>query len=131
MNMNEIVGRNIREFIKAKGKQNKWVIERTGMNSKTFYNLLDGKGNVAKHAETIANLFRINEVAYFYKTDFKPPLTFSEIKEKDDFIHYAALSYHNQGDKQEFLRTMEILDEFIEIIDVIQSALDNEELIYS
>lgn len=125
--INLIVGNNIRNFIAAKNKQHTWVIERTGMSKKTFYNLLDGKGNVTKHTEVIAKLFR-KDPLYFYQNELELPSSTLEINEKYNFVNLAAASYHVDHDKVEFLETMKILDEFIEIVDVMKTVVEDKEI---
>lgn len=121
--INKIVGNNIRDFIKARGKQHTWVLERTGMNKKTFYNLLNGKGDVAKQTEIIAKVFR-KDPLYFYQNDIKLPYSDEEIDKQHSFVNSVAASYHDNGDRDEFLETIEILDEFIEMIDVLKATTE-------
>ncbi|MGG0511268.1 hypothetical protein [Priestia megaterium] len=123
-NINKLVGDNIRNYIKARGKQHTWVIERTGMNKKTFYNLLNGQGDVAKQSEIIAKLFR-KDPLHFYQKDMELPFSDEQINQKFNFVNSVAASYHDNGDRNEFLETIEVLDDFIDMIDVLKSATKN------
>lgn len=77
-NINQIVGENIKKYIEATGKSQKWVYQKSGMTRSVFYNLLKGKGDVMKNAEKIAKVFRIKDPLYFYNQKFEPLMSLKE-----------------------------------------------------
>ena len=118
--MNEIVANNIKSYIEARGKSHKWVIERTKMSKGTFYNLLKGEGDIFKHVEAISRLFKIEDPDFFFKVDFQIPLGIQEIRANQHIHNLAAASYYSSADTSEFHNTMNILDDFITMIDALE-----------
>ncbi|MCK2000788.1 hypothetical protein MZM54_05220 [[Brevibacterium] frigoritolerans] len=79
--MNKIISKNIQTFLKAKGRNEEWIIERLGMDAETFKKLLNGEEEGILYLEKFAKLFRKN-VEYFKDENMVPPLTVEEITEK-------------------------------------------------
>jgi hypothetical protein len=118
-NINEIVARNVKNYIEAVGKSQKWVYERSGIPKATFYNLLKG-GDINKSIPKLNKLFRIQDPFYFYNENIQLPRTLEEL-EADSIKNFSAASF-NGTDSQEFRNTMAMLDEIINMIHTLKTA---------
>lgn len=118
--INVIVARNIENYIRAIGKSKKWVYERSGIPKATFYNLLNGEGDINKSIPKLNKLFRIQDPFYFYNENIQLPRTLDEL-EADSIKNFSAASF-NGTDSAAFRETMTILDDVINIIHTLKSA---------
>ena len=123
-NINEIIGENIKNYIDAVGKSHKWVYERADIPKPTFYKLLRGEGDLNKTISKLNTLFRIEDPFYFYNTEFKVPRTIKEIKEQSNIQNFSAASYNGNDENGYFKETMNMLEDFISMIDVIETVKD-------
>ncbi|MDT7985590.1 hypothetical protein REO40_13850 [Clostridium perfringens] len=123
MNAKEIAGTNIKKYLDAKEVKHSWVMERTGISKKAFYDLLRGEGNVDKHIEKISDLFRIKDPLFFY-SHFKEPTPPQEIEDRYSFTKSVAMSFHGEQTR-DFEEAMEVLADLIKMLDVLHSI--NEE----
>lgn len=132
MTTNQIVGRNIRNYIEASGKSKKWVQEKSGMTKSVFYNLLNGEGDVMKNTEKISKVFRIKDPLYFYKKDFEAPMPLNELIDSTSITKKIAASYHGDRTNKDFTDTLEMLDDFISMIDILENlnSKSDKEKIY-
>lgn len=124
LTIEEVVAKNVKAYIQAIGKTNKWVFERAGMSKQTFYNLLSGKGEVTRNVEKLNNLFRIQDPMYFYQTDFVPPRSVMDMKHEMRLQQHAAANFHvgTSGTESEQLqRTFSTLEEVIELLDTLHA----------
>lgn len=121
MTINQIVGENIRNYIEASGKSKKWVQERAGMTHSVFYSLLKGEGDVMKNTEKISKVFRIKDPLYFYKENFEVPIPLNELINSTSITKKIAASYHGDRTDKDFVETLEILDDFISMIDILEN----------
>lgn len=119
--INQIVGENIRKYIEATGKSQKWVYEKAGMTRSVFYNLLNGQGDVMKNAGKIAKVFRIKDPTYFYNQNFEPLMSLEEKIGSTSITKKIAASYHGQVDDKDFAETLGMLDDFISMIDILEN----------
>lgn len=118
--INEIVALNIKNYIEAVGKSQKWVYERSGIPKATFYNLLKGEGDINKSIPKLIKLFRIKDPFYFYNENMPLPKTLDEL-ENDSIKNFSAASF-NGTDSPEFRETMAILDDVMNMIHTLKSA---------
>ncbi|TCI24329.1 hypothetical protein EVJ30_08275 [Exiguobacterium sp. SH5S13] len=131
MTIEEVVAENIKVYIQAIDKTNKWVYERAGMSKQTFYNLLAGKGEITRNVEKLNRLFRIQDPMYFYRTDFTPPLSVAEIEKTMNLQQMAAANYHvgSIGSEAEQLNhTFKTLDEVIDLLDTLHTVAEVNQL---
>lgn len=120
-NINVIIGQNIKAYIEAIGKSQKWVYEKAGISKPAFYNLLRGEGDLNKAISKLNKLFRINDPFYFYSTDFKPPRTIMQIKNTSRIENQMAASYHGDTNSLAYKETMDTIEDFISMIDVLET----------
>lgn len=121
-NIKQVIGENIKNYIDSVGRTHQWVMDKTGIPKATFYKLLKGEGDLTKGIEKISKLFGIKDTFYFYKEDFQPPLTLEEKKKTSDIRNFAAANYVAvEGEEKEFNETLEILDDFIKMIEILKS----------
>lgn len=118
--INAIVARNVKNYIEAVGKSQKWVYERSGIPKATFYNLLKGEGDINKSIPKLNKLFRIQDPFYFYNENIQLPRTLEEL-EADSIKNFSAASF-NGTDSEAFKETMIILDDIINIIHTVKTA---------
>ncbi|MGE7920643.1 hypothetical protein ACQKM9_17160 [Viridibacillus sp. NPDC093762] len=118
--INVIVARNVKNYIDAVGKSQKWVYERSGIPKATFYNLIKGEGDINKSIPKLNKLFRIQDPFYFYNENIQLPRTLEEL-EADSIKNFSAASF-NGTDSEAFRETMTILDEIINMIHTLKSA---------
>jgi len=124
-----MVGENIKKYIDSVGRTHQWVIEKAGIPKATFYKLLKGEGDLIKGIEKINDLFGITDAFYFYREDFQPPETLEERQKKSDIRNFAAANYVSvKGEEKEFQETLETLDDFIRMIELLKlyDNMDNE-----
>lgn len=127
MTIEEIVARNIKAYVKAIGKTNKWVYEKAGMSKPTYYNLLAGKGEVTRNVEKLNRLFRIQDPMYFYQSDFTPPLSIEEIEKTKNLQQLAAANYYAAStgpEAQQLQHTFKTLDEVIDLLDTLNTVAE-------
>lgn len=127
----EIVARNIKAYVKAIGKTNKWVYEKADMSKPTYYNLLAGKGEVTRNVEKLNRLFRIQDPMYFYQSDFTPPLSIEEIEKAKNLQQLAAANYHVAStgpEAQQLQHTFKTLDEVIDLLDTLHTVAEVNQL---
>lgn len=118
--INTIVSRNIKNYIEAVGKTQKWVYERSGIPKATFYNLLKGEGDINKSIPKLNKLFKIQDPFYFYNENIQLPRTLEEL-EAASIKDFSATSF-NGTDSVAFKETMTTLDEIINMIYALKSA---------
>lgn len=118
--INDLVAKNVNAYIKALNKSKKWTYERSGIPKATFFNLLQGKGDINKSIPKLNKLFRINDPFYFYKEEIKLPRNLVDI-ENDSIKNFSAASF-NGTDHENFKETMSILDDAINMIHILKSA---------
>lgn len=118
--INAIVAQNVKAYIDAIGKTQKWVYERSEIPRATFYNLLKGEGDINKSIPKLNQLFRINDPFYFYNENIQLPLTLEEL-EADSIKNFSAASF-NGTDNKAFRDTMRVLDDVINMIHTLKSA---------
>lgn len=111
-----IVSNNLKEFIEYTGRSYDWFIKKTEIPKATFYKLLDGKGDSDKHIQKILDLFGIDDPFYFHKKDFKLPQRQKRDKTKLGASNYVLV----KGEEKEFEKTMNMLNDFITIIDILK-----------
>ncbi|MEY8742066.1 hypothetical protein AB9M62_21565 [Bacillales bacterium AN1005] len=119
--INDIVAKNIKTYIEAVGKSQKWVYEKSSISKAAFYKLLRGEGDLNRTVPKLNKLFRIQDPFYFYSTDFVPPRTITQIKENSSIQNQMAASYHGEVNDPDFKRTMNMLEDFISMIDVLET----------
>ncbi|MBM7608622.1 hypothetical protein JOD29_001869 [Lysinibacillus composti] len=122
-NMKTIISKNLNDYIKSTGRSHVWIMEKAEIPKTTYYKLLNGEGDLEKHIEKIINLFGIDDPFYFHTKDFAPPKSIQEIQAELDLRNLAAANYIAVEDKQEiaaFDETVEILDDFITMIDILK-----------
>lgn len=129
MTIEEVVARNIKAYVQAIGKTNKWVYEKAGMSKPTYYNLLAGKGEVTRNVEKLNRLFRIQDPMYFYQSEFVPPRSIEEIEKTKNLQQLAAANYHLHTDvsvskSEEMERTFKTLDEVIDLLDTLHTVAE-------
>lgn len=123
--MKRIVGENIRIYLEATGRTHQWIMEKGGIPRATFYKLLKGEGDLTKGIEKINELFGIKDEFYFYKSDFKPPLKLEEKQKRADIRNFAAANYVAvEGEEKEFQTTLDTLDDFIRMIELLRPYND-------
>ncbi|TKI13691.1 hypothetical protein FC696_10020 [Bacillus wiedmannii] len=123
--MKRIVGENIRIYLEATGRTHQWIMEKGGIPRATFYKLLKGEGDLTKGIEKINELFGIKDEFYFYKSDFKPPLKLEEKQKRSDIRNFAAANYVAvEGEEKEFQTTLDTLDDFIRMIELLRPYND-------
>ncbi|MGE7983743.1 hypothetical protein [Solibacillus sp. NPDC093137] len=112
-----IVSNNLKEFIEYTGRSYSWFIKKTEIPKTTFYKVLNGEGDIDKHIQKILDLFGIDDPFYFHKTDFKLP----QREKKVDITKMAAANYvFEKGEEKEFQKTLNMLNDFINIIDILK-----------
>lgn len=119
--INDIVADNIKVYIEAIGRSQKWVYEKAGITKSSFYKLMRGEGDLNKTIEKLNKLFRIEDPFYFYNIDFHPPRTVQAIKERSTLHHQMAASYHGDTNDVSFKETLDMLEDFISMIDVLET----------
>ncbi|GAB6461949.1 hypothetical protein bcgnr5390_11820 [Bacillus luti] len=62
----KVVGDNIKTFVESRERKHSWVIERTGIEKNTYYDMLHGKGIIDENITKLNRLFRIKDPMYFY-----------------------------------------------------------------
>jgi len=120
MIINKIVGNNVKAYIDAIGKSQKWVYEKAGIPRATFYNLLKGEGDVSKSVEKLNQLFRISDPMYFYNETITLPKTVQAL-EQASIKNFSAASF-NAEDSEAFRETMLVLDDMMTIIHALKTA---------
>lgn len=138
MTIEEVVARNVKSYVQAIDKTNKWVYEKAGMSKQTYYNLLAGKGEVTRNVEKLNHLFRIQDPMYFYQADFVPPLSVEEIEKTSNLQQLAAANYHIgtvknrnsyvNSEEQQLQHTFKTLDEVIDLLDTLHTVAEVNEL---
>ncbi|NRD80848.1 hypothetical protein HPT25_26325 [Bacillus sp. BRMEA1] len=116
MDTKKIVGENIRLYIDSVGRNNQWVINKTGIPRATFYNLLNGEGDLSKGIEKLNELFGIKDPFYFFTEDLQLPQTLKEKQRKAEFRNLVAA----EGEEKEFQKTLDILSDFIKMIELLR-----------
>lgn len=119
--INDIVAANIKSYIEAIGRSQKWVYEKAGIPKPSFYKLLKGEGDLNKTIPKINKLFRIEDPFYFYNANFEPPRTVQQIKNTSSIQNQMAASYHGDINDADFKETMNMLEDFISMIDVLET----------
>ena len=120
-NLNKIIAQNIKDYIDALGKSQKWVYERSGIPKATFYKLLNGEGDLNKTVPKLNKLFRIEDPFYFYQENIKLPRSIKEINESSSILNCSAASYTG-ADGPQFKDSMNILNDIINIINRLENA---------
>ena len=111
-----IVSNNLKEFIEYTGRSYAWFIKKTEIPKTTFYKFLDGEGDIDKHIPKILDLFGIDDPFYFHKKDFKLPQ-----RQKRDIYKLEPSNYVLvKGEEKEFEKTLDMLNDFINIIDILK-----------
>lgn len=138
MTIEEVVARNVKSYVQAIDKTNKWVYEKAGMSKQTYYNLLAGKGEITRNVEKLNRLFRIQDPMYFYQADFVPPLSVEEIEKTSNLQQLAAANYHigtvNYSasyvnlEAQQLQHTFKTLDEVIDLLDTLHTVAEVNQL---
>lgn len=131
MTIEEVVARNVKSYVQAIEKTNKWVYEKAGMSKQTYYNLLAGKGEVTRNVEKLNRLFRIQNPMYFYQADFVPPLSVEEVEKTSNLQQLAAANYHvgsTGSEAQQLQHTFKTLDEVIDLLDTLHTVAEVNEL---
>lgn len=118
--INLIVAKNVRDYIAAIGRSQKWVYERSGIPKTTFYSLLKGEGDINKSIPKLNKLFRIKDPFYFYNVDIQLPPKFEEIEV--NAIKNLTAVHFNGIDDGHFQATMNVLADMINIIHILESA---------
>lgn len=127
INIKTIVGNNLKKFIESTGRSQKWISERTSIPKTTYYKLLNGEGDLEKHIEKITELFGIDDPFYFYNKDFQTPKSIEQIRAESDITNLAAANYVAvQGEEMEFKQTLEMLNDFINMIDILKKNTDHD-----
>lgn len=119
--INAIVGDNIKLYIEAIGKSQKWVYEKADISKGSFYKLLKGEGDLNRTIPKLNKLFRIQNPFYFYEENFIPPKTIQTIKKGATIQQQMAASYHGDADNPEFQETITMLEDFISMIDTLET----------
>ncbi|PEA86353.1 hypothetical protein [Bacillus thuringiensis] len=119
--MKKIVGENIRMYLEATGRTHQWVMDKGGIPKATFYKLLKGEGDLTKGIEKINELFGIKDDFYFYNSEFKPPLKLEDKLKRSDIRNFVAANYVTvEGEETEFKNTLDTLDDFIRMIELLK-----------
>lgn len=116
--INEIVASNIKLYIDAIGRSQKWVYEKAGIPKPSFYKLLKGEGDLNKTIPKLNNLFRIEDPFYFYNLEFNPPRTIKQIRSSSSILANSSLANTNDLN---FNDTLKMLEDFISMIDVLET----------
>jgi len=119
----KIIGENVKNYLEAKGVKHNWVIDRLGVSKGAFYNFLRGEGNVDQYEQKILKLFRIKDPFYFHRKEIELPKSISEKNEKQNFMDFAAPSFHG-ADSEEFKEGMRAFRDIVELIDVLKPIAD-------
>ncbi len=127
----QIIGQNLKSFIESTGRSQKWISDRTDIPKSTFYKLLNGEGDLEKHIEKIVELFGIDNPFYFHDLNFKLPKTIDQVRAESDITTLAAANYVAVKEEQkEFKQTLEMLSDFINMIEILKKNSNNEELTF-
>lgn len=124
--MRTIIADNLNSYIESSGRSASWIMTKTGIPKSTYYKLLKGEGDLDKHLEAIIELFGINDPFYFHNANFVKPKSIEEIRKESDITNLAAANYHAlNGEEKEFKQTMEILNDFIDMIEILKNNNSN------
>lgn len=119
----ETIIKNLQQFINFTQRSNSWFIEKTNISKEDFENLLNGEGDILNNIEKILQLYGIENKLYFHQEDFKlPERPRNQLITDLPSIHREEV----KNEETEFKLTMEMLDDFVNIFELLKANQVNK-----
>lgn len=115
-NLKLTTSKNLKDFIEHTGRSHQWIISKSGIPKSTYYKMLNGEGDLDKHIVKIIDLFGIDNPYYFHNVNFK-----IEARQDPDITKHIAANYVQvEGEKEAFIETLTMMNDFVNMIDTLK-----------
>lgn len=115
-NLKLTTSKNLKDFIEHTGRSHQWIITKSGIPKSTYYKMLNGEGDLDKHIVKIIDLFGIDNPYYFHSVNFK-----IEARQESDITKHIAANYVQvEGEKEAFIETLTMMNDFVNMIDILK-----------